>query len=350
MSSKPVGLDGSGPQRSSSLEGRAAPAEVAAAVDRLVRSSIELRTDGELTRALIAAEKADTLSRRASFPRSGRAEVLCALGAVQYKLGRAGEATATLSLAFALVDGDDGQAAVAAEILEWRSRCYRIGRDFAAAALDCERALGFAEQVGDLHQLAHVHFQTSLVAERSGDPQHARAEIEQALTLYEQVDDLLNAGRCRNNLGGLLFLLGEHEQARTILNEARAQLESNGHQAEAGQALNSLAQVELRCGEPQQALLDSEHALNLLDNRADFVDETGCAMLIRGRALMELCQFIDAEQVLLHAETLFVRIGSLGHQAAAWLALGDLALRRGDHLGSVPHYRRAAEAMQDVHF
>jgi uncharacterized protein HemY len=65
---------------------------------------------------------------------------------------------------------------------------------------------------------------------------------------------------------------------------------------------------------------------------------------------MALCRFREAATMMSRAETLFQRIGSLGHQAACWLALGDLALREGDHLGAVPHFRRAADAMQDVHF
>ena len=135
-----------------------------------------------------------------------------------------------------------------------------------------------------------------------------------------------------------------------MLAEAQTLLIRHGHPAEAGQALSSLAQVELRSGEPEQALADSDRALELLGDRADFIDERGYTLLIRGQALMELCRHIDAEASLVRAEALFARIGSVGHQASAWLALGDLALRRGDHLGSIPYYRRAAAATQDIHF
>jgi hypothetical protein len=41
---------------------------------------------------------------------------------------------------------------------------------------------------------------------------------------------------------------------------------------------------------------------------------------------------------------------SLGHRAAAWLAQGDLAARRGQIDDAAAVYRRAAEALQDVRF
>jgi hypothetical protein len=65
---------------------------------------------------------------------------------------------------------------------------------------------------------------------------------------------------------------------------------------------------------------------------------------------MDLSRFDEASAAFDEAEALFVRCGSVGHQARVWFAMGDLSLRRGDPLGAVPHYRRAALATQDVHF
>ena len=46
----------------------------------------------------------------------------------------------------------------------------------------------------------------------------------------------------------------------------------------------------------------------------------------------------------------FEQMDSLGHRAAAWLAQGDLAARRGHIEDAAAVYRRAAEALQDVRF
>jgi hypothetical protein len=43
-------------------------------------------------------------------------------------------------------------------------------------------------------------------------------------------------------------------------------------------------------------------------------------------------------------------MASVGHRAGAWVALGDLAERRGDAREAARLYRNAAEALQVVRF
>ena len=50
------------------------------------------------------------------------------------------------------------------------------------------------------------------------------------------------------------------------------------------------------------------------------------------------------------AETHFDQLSSASHRAAAWVAKGDLAARRGDDRTAAELYRRAAEALQDFNF
>jgi len=316
-----------------------------------VERSIELLARGEVVAALRMAEKAETLARRATCPTHLRAGALCQLGACQYKVARLSTAVANLSCALDIAEQDEPRdERLCAEILEWRSRCYRHQRDFAAAAVDCERGLAFARVSGDSLQQAHLHFQAALVSERCGDLDVARAHAELALERYAQAGDQLNKGRTLNNLGAFLFLAGEREQAELRLAEAQATLSAIGHETEFGQALASVAQIKQRSGRPEEALADVERAMGLLGDRADFLDEIGFGHLVRGEALMDLSRFAEAGAAFDEAEALFVRCGSVGHQARVWFAMGDLSLRRGDPLGAVPHYRRAALATQDVHF
>jgi len=44
------------------------------------------------------------------------------------------------------------------------------------------------------------------------------------------------------------------------------------------------------------------------------------------------------------------QIESISHRAAAWMAQGDLAARRGEDASAARLYRQAAEALQDVRF
>jgi hypothetical protein len=50
------------------------------------------------------------------------------------------------------------------------------------------------------------------------------------------------------------------------------------------------------------------------------------------------------------ADGSFEQLSSSSHRAGAWIALGDLAARRGDDRTAARQYRNAAEALQDVRF
>jgi tetratricopeptide (TPR) repeat protein len=160
----------------------------------------------------------------------------------------------------------------------------------------------------------------------------------------------VHVGQLTNNLGGLNFLLGNTDDAIDLLKQAFSIALDAGQDADAGRAVSSLAQVHLRIGNNEQAEEQARHALELLDGRVDYVDETGSAQLVLGRALLEQGRLDDAEAAFAAAETCFGELGSASHRAAAWMARGDLAARRGDHVRAAELYRTAAEALQDVRF
>jgi hypothetical protein len=54
--------------------------------------------------------------------------------------------------------------------------------------------------------------------------------------------------------------------------------------------------------------------------------------------------------MLAEAEDALAQLSSGPHRAAAWVAQGDLAMRREDDRQAAVLYRRAAEALQDVRF
>jgi tetratricopeptide (TPR) repeat protein len=170
------------------------------------------------------------------------------------------------------------------------------------------------------------------------------------IELQRGAGDLLAAGKALNNLGGILFLLGETDAANTRLKEAFAVALELGNEVDAAYAVSSTAQVVLRGGEAGSAEQKARYALDLLEGRPDHVNEVGNAKLVLGRALMEQGRFDEAAEELALADESFERMDSLGHRAAAWLAQGDLAARRGRVEDAAAVYRRAAEALQDVRF
>ena len=324
-------------------------------------SSLELRrlkgegsarvSAGSLRDGLALLVEARSLSEGADFSNVERADVLLQLGIARYKLVSISTAVALFNEALALADASEMPCdLIRQEILTWRSRCYRRQRDYEAARDDAERALELAEGLGDRRAMANAYFQASLVAERDGHLVLARSYAERAKAQYEELADRQRAGRLMNNLGGLNFLLGKPEEAKRYLKDAFAAAVEAGSKPDAAQAVSSLAQVHLRTGEHTLAEEQARHALQLLDGRVDFLDEIGNTQLVLGRALLEQGRIDEADELFSAAEASFDQLSSGSHRAAAWVAQGDLATKRGDDRTAARLYRAAAETLQDVRF
>ncbi|MGE5690884.1 MAG: helix-turn-helix domain-containing protein [Pseudomonadota bacterium] len=306
---------------------------------------------GQVTRALELLTRARSLTEGPEFSDVDRADVLFRLGVCRVQLTSITTAMALFNEALELAERSGLPCDVLrASILDWRARCYRHQRDFAAAREDVERALELAEGLSDHKTMGHLYFQASLVAERQGHMVLARTYAERAKVQYEHIADRLNLGRLLNNLGGLNFLLGKPEDAVRHLKDSIATSLDVGRDDDAARAITSLAQVHLGTGDVTLAEEQARHALRILDGRDDLLDEIGGANLALGRALLVQERLDEAETAFAAAEASFDQLGSASHRAAAWMAQGDLAAKRGDDGTASRLYRRAAELLQDLKF
>jgi tetratricopeptide (TPR) repeat protein len=306
---------------------------------------------GDIRAALPRAEDARALAETARFSDLDRAEALYRIACCRYKLSSISTAVALFSEALSLAEHSGLPCdRLRANVLEWRSRCYRRQRDWEAAREDIDRALELAEGLSDRETAAHVYFQASLVAERQGHWVLSRSYAERAKAMYEEIADRRSVGRLLNNLGGLTFLLGRPDQAIEYLKQAFATALDVGSEADAAQAISSLAQVHLRTGDVKLAEEQARQAIELLEGRVDFLDELGNAQLVLGRSLLEQERLDEAGEVFVLAGQTFEQLSSESHRAAAWIAEGDLATKRGDDRTAARLYRRAAEALQDFRF
>jgi tetratricopeptide (TPR) repeat protein len=306
---------------------------------------------GALREGLDLLNEARALVESGNFSDLERAEVFYALGVCRYQLNSVQTSLGLLNEALSLAERSGMPSdSLRSNILSWRSRCWRRMRDYEAAREDIERALQLAEDADDPRVIGAAFFQASMVADREGHWVLARTYAEKARAAYEELSDRVNVGRLTNNLGGLNFLLGKTDEAVALLKEAFAIALDNGIEQDAAQAVSSLAQIHLRTGDVAKAVEQAEHALRLLDGREDFIDEIGNAHLVLGRALLEQDKLDEAEAAFTAAEASFDQLGSASHRAAAWVARGDLATRRGDDRLAAHLYRSAAEALQDVRF
>jgi tetratricopeptide (TPR) repeat protein len=306
---------------------------------------------GELREALDLLTRARTLVEREPFSDLDRAEVLYRLGVCRYRLSSISTAIALFSEAYELAEKSDLPCdLLRSNILAHRSRCYRRQRDLEAAREDVERALELAQSLEDSPSMAAVYVQASLVAERMGHWVLARSYAEKAKSVYEDLNDQRALAGLLNNLGGLNLMLGKPEEAIEYLKASYATALDSDSMEEAAQATGSLAAVHLELNDFDQAERFARQALSLLEGRVDFLHEIGPSQLVLGRALMEQGRLDEAEEAFRSADSSFEQLSSASHRARSWIALGDLAARRGDDRSAARLYRNAAEALQDVRF
>src|SRR5688572_9751872 len=287
--------------------------------------------EGDLKDAAELLAEARTLSEDARFSDIERADVLFRLGACRYQLASISTAIGLFDAALELADRSElPNDLLRAQIFRWRSRCYRRQRDWQAAREDVERALELAEGLSDRRAAAQVYFQASLVAEREGHWVLARSYAERARAYYEELADRENVGRLLNNLGGLTYLLGKPDQAIEYLQDSLRVLLDEGIDEEAAHVITSLAEIYVDTGRPAEAETQARRAIEMLGGRADFLSELGTAQLTLGRALLEQGRLEEAQETLAAADSSFEQMSSTSHRAAAWVALGDVAARRGD--------------------
>jgi tetratricopeptide (TPR) repeat protein len=313
-------------------------------------ATVRIRS-GEVREAVALLERARALTESSSFSDVERADVLFRLGVARYQLNSIQTAIGLFDEAIKLAERSEIPSDhLRSNIFAWRSRCYRRRRDLEAAREDVERALELAEGLNDKRTAADVYFQASIIADREGHWVLARSYAERAKSAYEELSDRLNLGRLLNNLGGINFLLGHPEEAVTSLKDAvRIALEV-GDDAEAAHAVNGIAQVHLRTGDVDRAEEQARYALELLGDRVDEQSEIGNAHLVLGRALLEQGRLDEAEEEFRSGERAYDQLSSASHRASAWVALGDLAARRGDDRTAAKLFRQAADALQDIRF
>ena len=306
---------------------------------------------GELQAAIQLLLDARALAEGPTSSDVERADILFRLGVCRYKLSSIQTAAGLLDEALLLAERSGHPCdRLRAEILLWRSRCYRHQRDFLAARENVERALELAEALNDPATAANAYFQASLVADREGHPGLARSYAERARSRYEEIADRAMVGRLLNNLGAFTHMLGRSEEAVEYLKDALRVLLDQGSDVEAAHVVCSLAEIHLGMGRFEDAESEARTSLDLLGDRVDYIQEIGTAQLALGRSLMEQDRLDEAQDILRAADRSFEQLASAGHRASAWIALGDLASKRDDDRGAAGLYRRAAEALQDVRF
>jgi tetratricopeptide (TPR) repeat protein len=372
----------------SAIEGAAGPAAVAetAAVVARAEASVEARrfaeAVGELTRVKGAVEAArdphltlrhgmtlgwaihhlGRLEEAASVlgaavsaaagldnADADHADALYRLGVVRFKMGSHATSLALLDEALRLAGAADRTSdALRVRILNTRAKIRRRQKDFTAAAEDVEQALELARALDDDRVLAETYLDASLVAERRNEYTRAREYAERSRALFERVSDHEYVGKLLNNLGQLHAITGRPADAVPLLRESFRIAVEQDNRVDAAFAASSLASARLHSGDPDGAIESANRAIELLGGREEYRQEEGNARLVMGKARLGLDRIDEAERDFEAAVECFTAVESISHMAGSWVALGDVATRRGDSGRAAELYRRAADALQDV--
>ena len=317
----------------------------------LVGEAWALQQCGDVGRAVDLLQRAREIAERPEFSDVDRADVLFRLGACRWSLSSISTAIALFDAALELAERSGLPCDfLRAEILGWRSRCHRRQRDYVAAREDVERALELAQGLGDRRAIANTYFQASLIAQRQGHYILSRNYAQRARELYQELNDERNVGRLLLMLGGLTLLLGDEEHAVEHLQASYSRAVEADSPADAAQALEGLAKVHLNRGEYDKADELARESLALLQGRDDYLHEVCPTQLVLGRALLERGRLDEAGECFRMADAAAEQMASISHRTEAWVALGDLAARRGDEHEAARLYRNAAEALQEIRF
>ncbi len=335
--------------------------EIRPSVEGTATRSLELRVltgeawalqeVGQAKDAIELLLRAREIVERSGFSDLDLADVLYRLAVCRYKLSSVSTAIALFDEALSLAERSSLPCdLLRSDILQRRSRCHRRLRDYVAAHDDVERALELAQELGDRAAIANAYFQASLVAQRQGHYVLSRSYAQRAKELYQQLNDERNVGRLLLMLGGLTLLLGDEESAVEHLKASYSSALDTDSPADAAQALEGIARVHLNRGEYDQAEGLARNALELLDGRDDYLHEVCPSQLVLGRALLERGRLDEAEECFRAADAAAEQLASISHRTEAWVALGDLAARRGLDREAARLYRNAAEALQEIRF
>jgi tetratricopeptide (TPR) repeat protein len=277
------------------------------------------------------------------------ADALYRLGVVRFKMGSHATALALLDEALRLAGAADRTSdALRVRILNTRAKIRRRQKDFTAAAEDVQQALELARALDDDRVLAETYLDASLVAERRNEYTRARDYAERSKALFERVSDHEYVGKLLNNLGQLHAITGRPQDAVPLLRESFRIAVEQDNRIDAAFAASSLASARLHSGDPEGAIESANRAIELLGDRAEYRQEEGNARLVMGKAHLGLDRIDEAERDFQAAAECFTAVESISHMAGSWVALGDVATRRGDPERAAELYRRAADALQDV--
>ncbi len=210
-----------------------------------------------------------------------------------------------------------------------------------------ERALGLAEEAGEVQQQAHALNLLGRTDFRVGDLASAREYYEHALALYRRIGDDASIAMVRNNLGLVHKNLCEWDEAAADLNAALGGYRRLGRFVESAHVLMNLGIVHQKSGDWPRAREDYQQAEETYLQVADHLHLTHVAIGQANVARLER-RFSESETLLLSALERARSHGAAREEALALEFLGELDFDRGRPEPALGRYAEALRIAQRV--
>ena len=320
--------------------------------DRCLRVEVSALLElGDVSAAETRGDRARRAGQDLRQRPAASADAILLLGRARYRAAAFPDAAALFSEALEQCDRSlESADALRADVLGWRARSYRRMRLWAAAQTDLDLALGLARDLGDDRLTANLSFQSSLLAERTGQTLMASVYAEQARDLYESsAIRAASPGSSTTSAASTGCSGSTRSRSSTCARRSKLATEADSP-TDAAQAISSLAHVLLGDGQPEPAETAARHAIELLVGRIDYVEELGNASLVLGRSLLAQERWDDAREALAEAETHFTQVSATSAIAATLVARGDICRRTDELEQAADLYRAAADLLHDYRF
>ena len=285
---------------------------------------------GQVKEAIELLLRAREIVERGGFSELELADVLYRLAVCRYKLSSVSTAIALFDEALALAERSGCPATCCAPTSCSAARAATAGCATTSPRTTTWSGRWSSRRIWAIARQSRTRTsRPRSLSQRQGNYVLSRSYAQRAKELYERLNDERNVGRLLLMLGGLTLLLGDEDSAVEHLKASYSRALDTDSPADAAQALEGIARVHLNRGEYDQAEGLARKALELLQGRDDYLHEVCPSQLVLGRALLERGRLEEAEACFRAADAAAEQLASISHRTEAWVALGDLAARRG---------------------
>jgi tetratricopeptide (TPR) repeat protein len=161
------------------------------------------------------------------------------------------------------------QKSAAAPFLRILGSAAYVRRDYERATQLFEESLAFSQEVGDEKGVASSLHQLGNVLSDKGDFQRAKAFYEQGLVQFRGLGDTAALARYLVSMGAEFLLQGDHERGARLNEEATELYRRLGSKGGLQYALDNLGWAALMCGDYERAKGLHEESLALCIEQGD---------------------------------------------------------------------------------